>query len=112
MKKQSFSDISPKLSTIRHWVKNGHFIKKYPNPSRTVVSLISASFAVENDFRNRSDAFLLNFYIFSFIGQIGQFLVLGILRSIDEFSVEKDCKLALNHCMSSKTDKLDIRNCP
>ena len=41
--------------------------KNYPNPSRTVVSLISASFAVENDFRNRSDAFLLNFYIFFFI---------------------------------------------
>ena len=32
-----------------------------PIPSRTVVSLTSASFAVENDLRNRNDAFLLIF---------------------------------------------------
>ena len=41
-----------------------HMIKNYPNPSIAVVSFISASFAVVNDLRNRSDAFLLNFYIF------------------------------------------------
>ena len=46
---------------MHFYLKNGHE-NDNPIPSRTVVSLTSASFAVENDLRNRNDAFLFNFY--------------------------------------------------
>ena len=63
--KRPISDIFVEIENFPMIGQKWPFYKnEYPNPSISVVSLISTSFAVENDLRNRSDAFLLNFYIF------------------------------------------------
>ena len=81
--KRPISDIFVEIENFPMIGQKWPFYKnEYPNPSISVVSLISTSFAVENDLRNRSDAFLLNFYIFIIFGQIGQVLVFDVLCGI------------------------------